>query len=782
MADNLSVSITADTTDLTAKLALASENVKQTTAELSKLSKSMLDAGTTASASLRGGFTEAAAASAGANAEVAKLKAQMIEASAAATGFAGSTSTITREMLVLGREAARGNFSRMAGSMTILATTGFGLGTAMLAGAAGVAALVGGLAYFEIEAMKAASAGRALEGIVAFRGMSIGRDSIDALVKEINKLPGASLADAEAVVAAFLRMKDASVPVMQAMIDILPAVSAEMGEKMPESAKQLADAMSDPVRAGDAFLEKIGASRQAVATFDAAIAKGDIAGARETMLQALADGSDRYQEKTRAATQSTRQFLEVIQALSSEGTGGGTFEVLQQQIDALDPARIKKAADDLKSAFSSIQESPTQGAPIEAVRAQIAQVSALWQGSQVGLIQIEIETWTKRIAVGDLYGKQLQEAESELSRAQITLRRTTQAEIEKVNRENAAAFDRDVKAETQAAVEADNEQIVSANKTAASQEEYIKSVFATGKITRAQETQDLVNAENDRYAKQVAALQATLSLYAQDEAGYKKAMAEIEQAMQDHARKTLQIETTAAAQTKQQWEGVARPIEGAFGSAVTGMLTKSQTLQQGMANIGQAIVSTMVNKVINYIVDQWIIGEGIKLLASLTTADSQETTEGASAVTTSIISKATADQQILASAAVAAAGAFAATAAIPYIGPELAPEAAAAAFTATAAWAGVASAAGGMLSVPSDNFLINAHAGESVLPANIAGPMRDFFSGGSDGGGSGDLHLHGPLVAISGGTSLTADQVAAAVQKGMRSFHPAYRARSGMIR
>lgn len=778
MADNLSVTITADVTDLTAKLALAQENVKQTTAELSKLSKSMLDAGTTASASLRGGFTEAAAASAGAHAEIAKLKAQMEEATSAASGFAGSTSTITREMLVLGREAARGNFSRMAGSMTILATTGFGLGTAMLAGAAGVAALVGGLAYFEIEAIKAANAGKALEGIAAFRGLSIGRDSIDALVKEINKLPGASQADAEAVVATFLRMKDASVPVMQAMIDILPAVSAEMGEKMPEAAKQLADAMSDPVRAGDAFLEKIGASRQAVANFDADIAKGDIAGARETMLQALADGSDRYQEKTRTATQSTRQFLQVIQALSNEGGGGGTVEVLQQQIDALDPARIKKAADDLKTAFASIEQGPTQGAPIEAVRAQIAQISASWQGSQAGLIEVEIQTWTKRIAVGDLYGKQLQEAEAELSRAQIALRRGAQAETEKINRENATAFDRDVKAETQAAVEADNEQITSANRTAARKEAATQSDFQAGKITRAQETADLIAEENERYAKQVAALNATLSLYSQEEAGYKKAKNEILDAAEDNARKITEIQTKAAAQTKQQWQSAARPIEGAFGSAVTGMLLHGQTLQQGMANIGESIVSTMINKVIQYIVDEWIIAEGIKLLASQTTATGQEAAEGESAVTTGLIAKATAVQQILASAAVAAAGAFAATAAIPFIGPELAPEAAAAAFGATAAWAGVASAAGGMLSVPSDNFLISAHMGESVLPANIAGPMRDFFSddgAAEGGGGGGDLHVHGSLVTITGGSSLTADQIAKAVQKGIRDFHPAYR-------
>ena len=80
----------------------------------------------------------------------------------------------------------------------------------------------------------------------------------------------------------------------------------------------------------------------------------------------------------------------------------------------------------------------------------------------------------------------------------------------------------------------------------------------------------------------------------------------------------------------------------------------------------------------------------------------------------------------------AAAAAMASVAAIPITGWAMAPGVGASVFGEAS---GFASAARGMLSVPSDNFMIAAHAGESVLPANIAGPMRDFFSGGGQGGG-----------------------------------------------
>jgi hypothetical protein len=40
--------------------------------------------------------------------------------------------------------------------------------------------------------------------------------------------------------------------------------------------------------------------------------------------------------------------------------------------------------------------------------------------------------------------------------------------------------------------------------------------------------------------------------------------------------------------------------------------------------------------------------------------------------------------------------------------------------------------------VPSDNFLINAHAAEAVMPASVASPMRTFFENGAgQQGGSG---------------------------------------------
>jgi hypothetical protein len=74
-----------------------------------------------------------------------------------------------------------------------------------------------------------------------------------------------------------------------------------------------------------------------------------------------------------------------------------------------------------------------------------------------------------------------------------------------------------------------------------------------------------------------------------------------------------------------------------------------------------------------------------------------------------------------------------------------------------------------MLNVPSDNFLINAHKNEMMLPAYIASPMRSFFEDGIQpntqafGGGAssaasgGDTIIHfNPVIQAIDGASVQA--------------------------
>jgi hypothetical protein len=97
---------------------------------------------------------------------------------------------------------------------------------------------------------------------------------------------------------------------------------------------------------------------------------------------------------------------------------------------------------------------------------------------------------------------------------------------------------------------------------------------------------------------------------------------------------------------------------------------------------------------------------------------------------------AAATAQIESNAAVAYSGAYAATAAIPFVGPELAPEAAWMAYMDVMAMTPAGFALGGI--VPATGLAL-VHQGERVLPASMSG-TGDF--------GSPSVHVHFNVSAI----------------------------------
>jgi hypothetical protein len=98
---------------------------------------------------------------------------------------------------------------------------------------------------------------------------------------------------------------------------------------------------------------------------------------------------------------------------------------------------------------------------------------------------------------------------------------------------------------------------------------------------------------------------------------------------------------------------------------------------------------------------------------------------------------------VMSEAAVASAGAFAATAAIPIVGPAMAPGAAAAAYGAVMGMVPLTFAEQGFDIPHGSNPLAQLHQEEMVLPAHLANPLRDLLSGGfmlRGGGDRGAVH------------------------------------------
>ena len=142
------------------------------------------------------------------------------------------------------------------------------------------------------------------------------------------------------------------------------------------------------------------------------------------------------------------------------------------------------------------------------------------------------------------------------------------------------------------------------------------------------------------------------------------------------------------------------------------------------------------------------------------------------------IQTASAFTSIAASAAVAAAGAFAATACYPYVGPIIAPVAAAAAYAEVMLLSPLAASAGGEWDVPQDRLNL-VHKNETILPATIAAPMREFFTNGGVGNVGLPTQANPTDSAASAGLAVTATSALATQQAMMQSQQKQQQQNSG---
>lgn len=202
------------------------------------------------------------------------------------------------------------------------------------------------------------------------------------------------------------------------------------------------------------------------------------------------------------------------------------------------------------------------------------------------------------------------------------------------------------------------------------------------------------------------------AIYATDPINLKKAQDQEVALAASHQQQLTQLEAkgvqdrqkldqTSATQVEAIWrERISGSVQ-AFAQGMEGMALGTETLGQAVASVGQSILNVFV-KIGERMLENWILS-----LAGV------ETQQGVTGVA-----------QVQSNAAVAASAAFAATMAIPVIGPELAEGAALSAYGTAMAWAPLASAAGGWDIPAGLNPIVQAHEQEMILPASLANPLK----------------------------------------------------------
>ncbi|HSM99025.1 MAG TPA: hypothetical protein VLS47_08425, partial [Gallionella sp.] len=262
---------------------------------------------------------------------------------------------------------------------------------------------------------------------------------------------------------------------------------------------------------------------------------------------------------------------------------------------------------------------------------------------------------------------------------------------------------------------------------------------ALGQISETDEIDQLKALKEREYQLEVQAQQKKIDLMKEEGTARQQQLDDLAKMQDKHEQEMIRLDNQRVLAIKKNWDSMFGAVNSAFDKSITGMIMGMQTRQQAMANIYQSIVAEFVNIGVKR-VTAWVAQEAVMLLASKA-KDKAVSDSSQAAATKSIFSKGTeATAVVSGDAAEGAAGAAASQAAIPVAGPGLA----AAAFASTMAMilgAGslIKSSAGGEWQVPTDRLNI-VHKDETILPAHIAGPMRDMFEGG---GNSGDVYFHG---------------------------------------
>jgi hypothetical protein len=278
--------------------------------------------------------------------------------------------------------------------------------------------------------------------------------------------------------------------------------------------------------------------------------------------------------------------------------------------------------------------------------------------------------------------------------------------------------------------------------------EQYDSDLALGRINAAQLIQLEKDLEAQRNAIQVNAQQLRTQLVESDPNHSPVALQKEKDKLLDleraHQMKLTQLKNAATLEDNKASLGFFKSMQTGVEGMLTGLMTGTKKMSDVFKDMFKSVWQAFAEMAAK-IAAEWAM----------------------TALKNMLVSKTTNKAQVSSDAGAGAAAAYKSTAAIPIIGPMLAPIAAAVAYTGIMAF----SAKGGFDIPAGLNPLTQLHEREMVLPAEHADVVRDLAA---NGGGRGDTH-HWHIQALDGHSVRRVlmdnpDAFAAAAKKAQRNF------------
>jgi hypothetical protein len=269
----------------------------------------------------------------------------------------------------------------------------------------------------------------------------------------------------------------------------------------------------------------------------------------------------------------------------------------------------------------------------------------------------------------------------------------------------------------------------------------VKSQAQTAQLSRTQELTELLQLNDQRMSIERAHLDFVKQSYDEGSKAYANAQRQIDELAAQSALRRQQIEASLSQQIYADYRRSFEQVGSSVSSSIMGMIRGQQTLDQAAQNVALSIVQSFIQARIRTVAD-WLAGQATKVAATnaAEAAQTASTTAGVAARTSAEQAGATASmattfgdmlRTVTASAAETFGGIFGFLA--PVMGPAAAGPAAAGQASVLAAASAIPSFAVGAWNLPRD-MVAQVHRGEMIVPAGVAGGLRDALGGGAGGG------------------------------------------------
>lgn len=679
------------------------------------------------------GFNVVSSASKGFN---QSLMADMSASGESVKKLSLATAGATREIIVLGHEVLTGNFSRIPGSMMVLAERTGGLGSVLggvTAATVGWAAAIGATVFAIYEMVEASSKLEETQNNIAAamfasgHGLEYNSEGIKQNIDKMRELQAISNSEAQSISETFARTR--ILPETQAQLENFITTWKQLTDAKDNeaAAKDMAKVFSEPSKYIDELAQKYPGiiNAQEVLKIKADEAANGAQHAGQVFINdvgpALIKFGKDFVEPQIGLWEKFKQTLVSIQSLApTEAVRGGGV-----QGDNAEAAASKAAL------AAALEKEQAEGAINQAELRGLAIVNET-KGAQTQLNKLlsQQAELVKDINVAGGAGH-----DDLVVKYQETLR-DVNAKIEQENKRLNAADVAAAKAALQEKISIAREDATTARQLGNIKLQDTKTTLdmevAAGHMSIQEELNQRIALAQKEYEIQKDSLNKELQikgLSLQQQHGIDNQLIILEAQTQE---KIHQIQKDAAKKQEESWREVNTNIANSFTSSLNGMLQHTTNFKQGAAQLFDqlalnAIDSFVKTKIMNGLAQLEMTG------AHIAGDQARVASTAAAAVEGGAVQTAAAQSAIGKDAYTAAAGAYQSAAQIPYVGWIIAPIAAAAAFVAVEGFGGGFSAEGGF-DIPSGvNPKTQLHEREMVLPAHLADNVRNMSGNGNSG-------------------------------------------------